>query len=95
MPGLSNILMNAAEASKAETTFAAFKLLPIDPGRGQMGSSGSSGDVKYTEPADELIGAGSCQEAAGMIVECIRRACEDVGSGQVDHDFVVEGDVVR
>lgn len=93
MPGLSNILMNAAEASKGGTTFAAFKVLPIDPGRVRMASSGSGGDVGYTEAADELIGAGSCQEAAGMIVECIRRACEDVGCGE--GDFVVEEDVVR
>jgi len=92
MPVLSSILMNAAEASKAETTFAAFKVLPIDPGRGLV-SSASSGEVEYTEGADELSGAGSCQEAVGMIVECIRKACEDVGGGQ--GDFVVEGDVVR
>jgi hypothetical protein len=46
----------------------------------------------YAEAADELSGAASCREAVDMIVDCIRRACEDAG---VDGGFVSDGDVVR
>lgn len=92
LPPLSNILTNAALATSSETTFAAFKVLPIDPARMRRGSS-TGGNVEYTEAADELSGASSCQEAVGLIVDCIRKAREDIGGA---HDkFVRFEDVVR
>lgn len=87
-----NILTNAALAGGAETTFAAFKVLPIDPARIRRGSS-TGGNVEYTEAADELSGASNCQQAVDLIVSSIRRACEDVGGAH--GDFVTNDDVVR
>lgn len=92
VPILSNILANAALASGAETTFAAFKVLPIDPARIRRASS-TGGNVEYTEAADELSGASNCQEAVDLITDSIRKACEDVGG--VDGNFVTSEDVVR
>ncbi|KAF9469322.1 SacI homology domain-containing protein [Collybia nuda] len=89
-PVLSNILTNAALAAGAETTYAAFKVLPIDPARRR--ASSSSGGGSYAEASDELSGASSCQEAVDLIVDSIRRACEDVGAA--DGSFVVDEDVV-
>jgi hypothetical protein len=91
-PALSNILTNAALAAGAETSFAAFKVLPIDPARIRRASS-SGGDGAYAEAADELSGASSCQEAVDMIVESIQRAYEDIGGA--DGVFVTNEDVVR
>lgn len=76
----------------SEWTFAAFKVLPIDPARMRRASSG--GDLLYAEAADELSGAASCREAVDMIVDCIRRACGDAGV-DVDGGFVSDGNVVR
>lgn len=89
-PVLSNILTNAALAAGAETTFAAFKVLPIDPARIRRASS--TGGSSYAEPADELSGASSCKQAVDLIVESIRKACEDIGGA--DGDFVTNEDVV-
>jgi hypothetical protein len=55
---LSNILSNAALAAQAETTFAAFKVLPIDPARVRMASSTSSASTLGGAPGD---GAPSCR----------------------------------
>lgn len=71
-------------------TFAAFKVLPIDPARMRRASTG--GDLMYAETADELSDASNCQEAADLIVDSIRRAREDVGV--VDNGFVTNEDVV-
>ncbi|KAK0463920.1 inositol 5'-phosphatase [Desarmillaria tabescens] len=78
---LSSILGNG-HANDAEKTFAALKMLPIDPTRSQSQSASS----------EEVEIAGSCREAVNMVVERIKRACEDVGG--VDSGFVREGDVV-
>jgi hypothetical protein len=58
-----------------------------------MRTSSTGGDLLYSEAADELSGASSCQEAADLIVDSIRRACEDVGV--VGGGFVTNEDVVR
>lgn len=92
MPIFSNVLTNAALAAGAETTFAAFKVLPIDPARIRRGSS-TGGNIEYMEAADELSGAANCKEAAELIVNSIRRACEDIGGAR--GDFVTGEDVVR
>ncbi|KII89160.1 hypothetical protein PLICRDRAFT_40794 [Plicaturopsis crispa FD-325 SS-3] len=81
----------ASETPGSETTWAAFKALPLDPAREQ--------DRGHT---DELTGASSCKEAVDIIVDTIRRACEDAGGGRVSKvgglkvrdEFVKEGDVV-
>ncbi len=78
---LSSILGNG-HANDTEKTFAAFKMLPIDPTRSRSQSASS----------EEVEMAGSCREAVNMVVERIKRACEDVGG--VDSGFVREGDVV-
>ncbi|KAF9053929.1 hypothetical protein BDZ89DRAFT_1153595 [Hymenopellis radicata] len=71
-------------------SFAAFKMLPIDPARLRRTSSdGYDGPVIGVE---ETEGAGSCREAVDMIVERIRSACED--SGSATPDFVKVEDVV-
>ncbi|KAG6860598.1 hypothetical protein C0995_009488 [Termitomyces sp. Mi166 len=91
VPVLSNMLSNTALSSGSQTTFAAFKVLPIDPARTRRGSS-FGGSVDYIDAADELSSAASCQEAAEMIVDNIQRACEDIGGAQ--GEFVKEEDVV-
>ncbi|KAF7974824.1 hypothetical protein HWV62_11181 [Athelia sp. TMB] len=89
-PVLSRIISNAAPEVGSQTTFAAFKALPIDPARIRRGSSTSTA---YAEPADDLTGAASCKEAVDIIVDAIRRACEDIGN--VHGDLIIDGDVVR
>ncbi|KAJ3920013.1 SacI homology domain-containing protein [Lentinula edodes] len=101
---LSNILSNAAITSPGlgimenRTCFAAFKMLPIDPTRVRRGSSYGS-TIEYSQAADELTGAANCKEAVDLVVDVIRRACEDVGSAATESrpgtdQFVVEEDVV-
>lgn len=70
-----------------DTTFAAFKVLPIDPARSRR-ENGS-----FFEPADELTGVSNCKEAVDVMVEAVHRACLDAKGGQ--GEFVTEGDVVR
>ncbi|KAE9409523.1 hypothetical protein BT96DRAFT_872168 [Gymnopus androsaceus JB14] len=99
---LSTILSNASLSSPGpgsggvNTTFAAFKMLPIDPARVRRASSYGSEtarDYSYTsQGADELTGAANCQEAVEMVVDVIRRACEDIGSAR--QKFIVDEDVV-
>ncbi|TFY55822.1 hypothetical protein EVG20_g9178 [Dentipellis fragilis] len=87
--GLSRILSKAAVAIEAgDTSFAAFKALPIDPARTRRGST----FAESAEPADDLAGAGTCQEAVELMVDAIRRACEDVGNVRVG--FVKDEDIV-
>ena len=87
-PALSRILSNAIPASGNQTTFAAFKALPVDPTRVQRGSGSG-----YTEPADDLAGTTSCKEAVDLMVDAICRACEDIGN--VHGDLIQHGDVVE
>lgn len=70
-----------------DTSFAAFKALPVGSTHVRSGS-------RYTEPADDLAGATSCKEAVDLIVGAVKRACEDVGSASGD-GFIAEGDIVR
>ncbi|KAA1469556.1 hypothetical protein DENSPDRAFT_918842 [Dentipellis sp. KUC8613] len=87
--GLSRILSKAAVAIDAgDTSFAAFKALPIDPARTRHGS----GFAESAEPADDLADAGTCQEAVGLMVDAIQSACGDVGNVRVG--FVKDEDVV-
>ncbi|CAK5264936.1 unnamed protein product [Mycena citricolor] len=73
-------------------SFAAFKTLPIDPTRSRRDSSISSlGGSAYLDSIDELGNASCCREAADLMVDGIRRACEDIGN---DADLVVDQDVV-
>jgi len=83
-------------------------MLPIDPARVRRASSYGSEtarDYSYTsQGADELTGAANCQEAVEMVVDVIRRACEDVGSASSSSSlggysgpgqkFIVDEDVV-
>ncbi|KAL1743446.1 SacI homology domain-containing protein [Schizophyllum fasciatum] len=99
---LSDVLSNAE--SGGEATFAAFKVLQIDPTRTRHEARGGSvvgGTIDsrtsaYAEPADELSGARDCQEAVDMIVEAVEAACKDVGGGigPKGEDFVKQEDIV-
>jgi hypothetical protein len=81
LPGLSNVLASSQ-------SFAAFKVLPIDPTRPRRETSD-----QYVELSDEMQRASSCREAVDLIVDKIQGACEDMGGGQ--GRFVTEEDVVR
>jgi phosphatidylinositol 4-phosphatase len=84
---LSRILSKASEnATGADTCFAAFKVLPVEPARARSGSR-----TRYTEPADDLAGATACNQVVELMVDVIRRACEDTGNPPV----VIDRDVVR
>lgn len=87
-PILSRILSNATPAIGSETTYAAFKALPVDPTRIRRGSS-----TGYAEPVDDLTSASTCQEAVDIMIHNIRGACEKLGSGE--GEFVKDGDVVK
>lgn len=89
---LSNILSSASMAFEgSEKSFAAFKMLPMDPARFRRTSSSDREHAGVGRT--ELQEAATCKEAADLIVEAIRKACEDVGSAH--GDFVKEGEVVR
>ena len=101
---LSDVLSKAE--SGGEVTFAAFKVLQIDPTRTRHDASGGSvvgGTIDsrkssvYAEPADELSGARNCQEAVDMIVDAVQAACKDIGGGvgSEGEDFVKKEDIVR
>jgi len=66
--------------------FAAFKVLPVDPARVRSGSG-----TEYAEPADDLAGATTCKQVVDLMVDVIRRACEDTGNSLV----IMDRDVVR
>lgn len=74
-------------------------MLPIDPTRVRRGSSYGS-TIEYSQAADELTSAANCKEAVDLVVDVIRRACDDVGSAATAEtrpgtdEFVVEEDVV-
>jgi hypothetical protein len=76
-------------AQSGDTSFAAFKVLPVDPAR--VRSESTTG---YAEPADDLAGATTCKEAVDLIADAIKRACHDMG-GASDGDFIFEEDIVR
>ncbi|KAF8621508.1 hypothetical protein AX15_007740 [Amanita polypyramis BW_CC] len=80
--GQSRVIMNS------DQTFAAFKVLPVDPAR--VRRSSSTGDGLYAEGSDEINNAATCREAVDLIVESIEGACKGKG-GKVD---VLKEDVV-
>ncbi|KIJ17485.1 inositol-polyphosphate 5-phosphatase [Paxillus involutus ATCC 200175] len=75
-------------AQSGDTSFAAFKVLPVDPAR--VRSESTTG---YAEPADDLAGATTCKEAVDLIADAIKRACHDMG-GASDGNFIFEEDIV-
>ncbi|KAJ7172335.1 SacI homology domain-containing protein [Mycena filopes] len=94
---LSARLLSASvtgETGSTLTSFAAFKVLPIDPARARRASSVGSGGMGYVDSAEELSGAGNCREAVGLMVDSIRRACEDLGNDGGVAGLVAEEDVV-
>ncbi|KAL4077324.1 SacI homology domain-containing protein [Scleroderma yunnanense] len=74
-------------SNSSNVSFAAFKVLPVDCFRVQSES------IVYGEPADDLVGATTCKEVVDLIVDAIKRVCEDNGFGR-QANFVVEEDVV-
>ncbi|KAH9843189.1 SacI homology domain-containing protein [Rhodofomes roseus] len=87
-PTLSALLSKAAvPVAEGDSSFVAFKMLPIDPTRTRR-DTGS-----FIEPADELAGATNCKQAADMIVSTIRQACVEAGGAQGDN-FIAEEDIV-
>lgn len=89
---ISRLLGNSfAPSGTGETTFAAFKALPIEPARFRQGTSTTSGP--YSETSEEIAGASSCREIVDRIVESIRCACESIGG--IGDRFVIEEDVMR
>ncbi|KAG2157447.1 SacI homology domain-containing protein [Suillus clintonianus] len=84
---LSGIMSKVSENAAGATNicFAAFKVLPVDPARVRSGSS-----TGYAEPADDLAGATTCKQVADLMIDSIKRACEDVGNSPVimDRDVV-------
>ncbi|KAJ8078947.1 hypothetical protein PM082_013231 [Marasmius tenuissimus] len=90
---LSNILTNASvNAGSTDKSFAAFKMLPIDPARIRRVSSSGNGTSEYADATDELTGAATCKEAVDLVVDAIVNACKDRGA--VRKGFVKEEDVV-
>ena len=83
----SKSVVSGDRAESKDTSFAAFKALPVGATHIRNGS-------RYAEPADDLATATSCKEAVDLIVDGIKRACEDIGNVPGD-DFVSEEDVVR
>ncbi|ESK89839.1 hypothetical protein Moror_824 [Moniliophthora roreri MCA 2997] len=93
---LSNILTNTSVNAGVDKTFAAFKMLPIDPARIRRISSSGTGTAEYADATDELTSASTCKEAVDLVVNAIVAACKDVGAigGSKEGDFVKEEDVV-
>ncbi|KAJ7271919.1 SacI homology domain-containing protein [Mycena haematopus] len=75
---LSARLLSVMGGGAETTSFAAFKVLPIDPARRRASSFG--GTQAYVDSAEELNGAGSCREVVDLMVDSIRRACEEMGN---------------
>ncbi|KAF8912099.1 SacI homology domain-containing protein [Gymnopilus junonius] len=93
LPALSNILHNNTSFGTAvQRNFAAFKVLPIDPGKVRRMSSYSSDVSEIGGISEEMQGASTCKEAVDLIVEKIQKACEDIGGAQ--GDFITLEDVV-
>ncbi|KAJ7449948.1 SacI homology domain-containing protein [Mycena latifolia] len=94
---LLNASVNGGDLADTRTSFAAFKVLPIDPARTRRASS-MGGSGAYVDSAEELSGAGSCREAVDLMVDSIRRACEEIGNdgrvGESGAGLVAEEDVV-
>ncbi|KAF8660603.1 hypothetical protein AX16_001582 [Volvariella volvacea WC 439] len=94
--------------ASTDKVYAAFKVLPLDPaaiskarsgagaGRSQSpappGEGSGEGKGGGAEVVEEALEAKTCREAADLIVESIRKACEDAGNG--GPEFVLEEDVV-
>ncbi|OAX41993.1 hypothetical protein K503DRAFT_421235 [Rhizopogon vinicolor AM-OR11-026] len=84
---LSRIMHKVSEnaTGASDTCFAAFKVLPVEPARIRSGSS-----ARYAEPADDLAGATACNQVVDLMVDIIKRTCEDAGNSPV----VMDRDVV-
>ncbi|PFH51748.1 hypothetical protein AMATHDRAFT_74778 [Amanita thiersii Skay4041] len=78
-----------------DRTFAAFKVLPVDPA--WIRRSSSTGDGGYAEASDELASASTCREAVELIVGSIDQACREVGwsGGILKEDVVSLGEAER
>ncbi|KAJ7097797.1 SacI homology domain-containing protein [Mycena belliarum] len=94
---LLNVPTNGGDVVDPRTSSGAFKVLPIDPARTRRASSVGGGGA-YVDSAEELSGAGSCREAVDLMVDSIRRACEDIGNdgrgGENGTGLVADEDVV-
>jgi hypothetical protein len=76
-----------------ETTFAAFKALPIDPAHRQE-SSASSGGYDDARQSDPYSAASTCKEMVDLVVEAIKNACKDVRASHGSDDFITDSDIV-
>ncbi|KAJ7063419.1 SacI homology domain-containing protein [Mycena amicta] len=89
---LRSLAADGADPGNLRTSYGAFKVLPIDPTRTRRASSSVGG---YVDSAEELSGAGSCREAVELMVDSIRRACEEMGNdGRPGDGLVADEDVV-
>lgn len=88
-PKMSRILSDVKSPPLGlETSFAAFKALPVDPARLR------SDNLEPTEPAvNELVDAKTCQEKVNIAVNIITSAC-NVARGFPELEFVVDEDIV-
>lgn len=88
-PTLSRLLSNVAStAAGGDTSFAAFKALPIDPAKSRPEFA------PIEEPAiDELVDAKTCKEKVNIVVNAIATACNEA-RGTVKVGLIQEGDIV-
>ena len=70
-----------------EACYVTFKALPVEAAWLRRDSR------SYEEPSDDLSGVSSCKEAVDLIVEAIRRACEDIGNDRAD--LIKTSEIVR
>ncbi|KAM6500271.1 SacI homology domain containing protein [Amanita muscaria] len=73
----------------SDKTYAAFKVLPVDPAR--IRRSSSTGDGAYAEVSDEMNNAATCREAVDLITSSIERASREAGGGVSVKDEDVVG----
>jgi len=81
----SNAAGKAAESNA--TNFAAFKALPIDRTRREVGGSA------FIEPSapDDLAVVNTCQEAVNLMVDAIVDACREAHAPAPAHDGAMSG----
>ncbi|KIJ26452.1 hypothetical protein M422DRAFT_272497 [Sphaerobolus stellatus SS14] len=91
---LSKILTNVAipngDDADDKTVVAAFKALPVEKEKNRGGRDRQTDESRPDD--DAMADARNCQEAVDVMVEMIRKACEDVGSA--GEGFVMEQDIV-
>jgi len=94
LSSLSRILSDTSMVMEQhDSTFAAFKVLPIDPAHLQE-SSASSGGYDDARQSDLYSTASTCKEMVDLVVQAIKNACEAIGAGHGAVGFVTETDVV-